>query len=407
MKNTRPKVLLVPADFHHAEAYIALNVAKYCSQIDFYFFAAHDIPKKPDDFNALMNSVDIVHFLMNLSNINFPERIDFNAQPCISIATVHHICEGEEIKLTEAKRADYIHTVSLEWDEILQKEYGSATILAHLGVDLAKFKENRTKRPHPIFKIGMFGFFNALHNRKRIDVAIQGYKLLKEKNIPFQVIFQGSLSQEIQDDLILHEIPFEYVGLSDSLTAYKRYKEVDCYVITADVEGGPFSVLEAMASGVPIISTPVGLSIEVINDTNGIIIPKDDPSALAEAVVKIQSDKALYQTMVRNGYETVAHYDWRTICDEYLLLYQHTLSDSTKKNPAALQFKKSPLEQQKEAVNRGLLREIVKLVKFKKHRQAFQLFLKVIGSGYFEWDVYFNFLKKLKSELIRKPKVKK
>ncbi|MDQ3534955.1 MAG: hypothetical protein M3421_04935, partial [Bacteroidota bacterium] len=149
------KVLLVPADFYHAEGNIALNLINSCPGVDFILFAAHDIPKRFEEFKLLLEKVDVVHFLMNLCNVNFPNELNidefFKNLPCASVSTVHHICEGEEIKLIEAKKLDLIHVVSNEWYENLKENYNQDTFLAQLGVDLSKFSKNIKARPNGVF----------------------------------------------------------------------------------------------------------------------------------------------------------------------------------------------------------------------------------------------------------------
>jgi glycosyltransferase involved in cell wall biosynthesis len=64
----------------------------------------------------------------------------------------------------------------------------------------------------------------------------------------------------------------------------KWYKEVDLIVCASTSEGGPMCILEAGASGVPVITTDVGLAREIINNDNGLKIKSSSPSDIAEAI---------------------------------------------------------------------------------------------------------------------------
>ena len=65
----------------------------------------------------------------------------------------------------------------------------------------------------------------------------------------------------------------------------RLYSALDAYVVPSRQEGGPKSVLEAMASGVPIVSTRVGQATELIRDgENGRLVEVEDAEALAEAL---------------------------------------------------------------------------------------------------------------------------
>ncbi len=394
------KVLLVPADFYHAEGNIALNLINSCPGVDFILFAAHDIPKRFEEFKLLLEKVDVVHFLMNLCNVNFPNELNidefFKNLPCASVSTVHHICEGEEIKLIEAKKLDLIHVVSNEWYENLKENYNQDTFLAQLGVDLSKFSKNIKARPNGVFKIGMFGFFGELKNRKRLDVFIQGLVILKSRNFTFEVILQGQLSPVIKAEFEKHQIPFKYYGLLDSKNAYMAYKRIDCYVITADVEGGPFSTLESLASGVPLISTEVGMSKEVIqHNKNGIIIKKNNPESLADAIYKLGTNRDFYNDLVKNGLKDVEEYDWKKLAKKYTQLYKETLNKKNKNNL----LKQSPAFniklKNKEVLQRDWLRESAFLYRFDNYKGSAKLFIKTLFSGYADLGVYKDFFVKI------------
>lgn len=401
MSSEKLKVLLVPADFYHAEGNIALNLKDNCTDINFILFAAHDIPKRFEEFKQLLNEVDVVHFLMNLCNINFPSGIDVDHflknLPCASVSTVHHICEGEEIKFYEAQKLDKIHVVSEEWQNIIKERYNEDTFLAQLGVDVKKFGKNVTQRPGKIFRIGMFGFFVELHNRKRLDIFIKGLSILKSRNFPFEVIMQGQLGQKIKDELNKNNIPYKFNGILDSNNAYKAYENIDCYVIAADVEGGPFSTLESLASGVPLVTTKVGMSLEVIKHYhNGIFIEKNNPQEIADAIFKLGTDQEIYNKIVKNGLNDAKNYDWSIAGKKYKELYQETVSVRKKNSSLTkLNSEHKVNSVNKEVLLRDLLRESAFLFKFDNYLGSAKLFFRVLFSGYTDVNVYKDYFRKL------------
>ncbi|MDQ3392692.1 MAG: glycosyltransferase family 4 protein [Bacteroidota bacterium] len=401
MNSDKLKVLLVPADFYHAEGNIALNLKESCHEIEFFLFAAHDIPKRFEEFIGLLKKVDVVHFLMNLCNINFPRDLDkdefFKNLPCASVSTVHHICQGEEIKLYEAQKLDMIHVVSKEWQEIIKDNYNQDTFLAQLGVDKKKFNKNIRTRPGSPFKIGMFGFFVEYKNRKRLDVFINALALLKGKNFDFEVILQGQLHPNIKAELVRNNIPYKYYGILDSENAFQAYKKVDCYVITADVEGGPFSTLEALASGVPLITTAVGMSKEVIkNGINGIVIEKNNPKLLCDSIYKLGTDQDFYNKLVKEGLNDVKEYDWRNIGKKYTQLYRETFKVKAQHSkPTKVVSGFNITLKNKEVLQRDLLRESAFLYKYNNYRGSAKLFIRSLMSGYADLGVYKEYLKKI------------
>ncbi len=76
----------------------------------------------------------------------------------------------------------------------------------------------------------------------------------------------------------------------------------DIFVLPSIKEGSPFALLEAMAFGLPIVTTNVGGIPEMIeNNKSGIIVPAKNPSELAHAIVELLSDKSLSTTMGNNA----------------------------------------------------------------------------------------------------------
>ena len=64
-------------------------------------------------------------------------------------------------------------------------------------------------------------------------------------------------------------------------------------------------VLEAMAAGVPVVSTPVG-AIQVTVGDAGVIVPADDPVSLAAAIIDLLGDPTRLEEMSRNGQRLVS-----------------------------------------------------------------------------------------------------
>lgn len=86
----------------------------------------------------------------------------------------------------------------------------------------------------------------------------------------------------------------------------RHFKIFDIYICSSVKEGLPFSMLEAMAAGLPIVSTNVGGMPEIIQDgVTGLLVEPRNPKALADAIIKLLSDKQLADRLGEQAKQTV------------------------------------------------------------------------------------------------------
>jgi glycosyltransferase involved in cell wall biosynthesis len=87
----------------------------------------------------------------------------------------------------------------------------------------------------------------------------------------------------------------------------------------------PFGIiaLEAMAAGVPLVVSRVGGLKEIVDDSmDGIEVEPNNPSAIAEATIRILSDKELASRLAARGEEKVKSYSWENVAKRTLGVYQ-------------------------------------------------------------------------------------
>jgi glycosyltransferase involved in cell wall biosynthesis len=83
---------------------------------------------------------------------------------------------------------------------------------------------------------------------------------------------------------------------------YKYYHALDLYLVTSRNEGGPKSVLESMASGVPLVTTAVGMAPDVVLDgINGRLCSSFDPEAIAAIATELLDDDTCRADLMKVG----------------------------------------------------------------------------------------------------------
>ncbi len=102
------------------------------------------------------------------------------------------------------------------------------------------------------------------------------------------------------------------------------YKSFDLYLMSSNYEGWGRTVIEAMASGLPVVMTDVGLAGEVVkNGENGTVVSVGDKKALLEAVADLYKDSEKRLRFARAGQEAARNLK-PGIKDEYLVLYRES-----------------------------------------------------------------------------------
>lgn len=138
------------------------------------------------------------------------------------------------------------------------------------------------------------------------------------RKYPIHVLLTGPARGYVKSRLSKSNIPFTHSYLEDYLNIVKYYKAIDLYLVTSREEGGPKSVLESMACGVPIVSTDVGMSHDmVVNGVNGFLAEVDNIGQIAEYATRLIEDKELRDRCVDGGLETIKNYDWNIIARRY------------------------------------------------------------------------------------------
>jgi glycosyltransferase involved in cell wall biosynthesis len=101
----------------------------------------------------------------------------------------------------------------------------------------------------------------------------------------------------------------------------------DVFVLSSRWEGNPMSVMEAMAAGLPVVSTAVGGVPELVRDgETGLLVPSEDTGALAQAIQALVDNPARRQAMGAAARQhAVAHFDIRHTARGYEQLYETLL----------------------------------------------------------------------------------
>lgn len=201
----------------------------------------------------------------------------------------------------------------------------SATLVPN-GIDLAEFS-SPSSREGPF----RFLFVGRLVRQKGVDVLLDAILQARRRtDRPFTLDIVGdgplraALERHARDLDLGGTVRFQGSLPRAALVATLRAS--NGFVLPSRFEGFPIAIMEAWASGVPVISTAVGGIPDVCAEATAILVPPERPDALAQAMTSLMDDPAKQQAMAREGRALVEHrFTWDAIAAEYDQVYERVL----------------------------------------------------------------------------------
>ncbi len=177
------------------------------------------------------------------------------------------------------------------------------------GIDLSRFQKAAFDAAIPlIISVG------RLVEKKGFVHLIDACRRLKDHGHDFrcEIIGDGPLEESLRAQIVQNDLE-SVVKLTgpqtqDELARRLSVATVFCLPCVVEQGGGmdnlPTVIAEAMAAGLPVVSTPIaGVPEMIVNDASGFLVPPGDPAALANALERIIGDKPLAQHFGEHGRE--------------------------------------------------------------------------------------------------------
>lgn len=201
------------------------------------------------------------------------------------------------------------------------------------GVELGKYAVSTQIRGQIRCGIGIsdettvIGWVGRIDSVKNPLMFIQAAVLLKDKNLHFLLVGDGELMESMRrkvDEMSLNE-KFTFTGHRTDIP--NLLAAMDIYVLTSLNEGFGRTIIEAQSANLPVIVTDVGgVSEIVIDGETGILIPSEDPSALAQAILRLTGDSQLQKRLIANARKRLKRFSLQNTIDNIENLYRELLS---------------------------------------------------------------------------------
>jgi len=286
------------------------------------FFPQHPVWQKKYFIHSL---VDILSILKEykISHIHYHHRIFIPYiffvrlfLPKIKVIYTHHSVFNDSInKMIICNKIIALNkTTKLDLPQYLRKR---SSIIPH-GVKVKYKVYEKSNSPRNIGYVGRFVKEKCLLN------LIIKFKVINEQVPDTNLIFigEGPLKNEMIKEIIKQGISQKVKFKNKEFNNYEIYSEIDILVLLSkNLEGFGLVVLEAMALGIPVITSRLSIFNELIeNRFNGILT---DNNLFEANILELLNNNILLNKLRNNGLETAKKFDVNNTIEKYLKVYKN------------------------------------------------------------------------------------
>jgi glycosyltransferase involved in cell wall biosynthesis len=138
----------------------------------------------------------------------------------------------------------------------------------------------------------------------------------------------GPLESEIRN--LVRELNLtgvNFAGVAPHSEIGRFYDQADIFINASRLDNMPVSVLEAFASGTPVVTTePEGMRYIVEHGRTGLLSPTGDAEALAQNVIRVLNDSEFAERLALNARREMERYCWPVVREQWLETYRTLLS---------------------------------------------------------------------------------
>ena len=348
------------------------ELSKYAEKIDLYLFSSYKripIPELQGNVTIItiqkspilllirliflishLRNYGVIH--LNYASFFLPAYIAKKLWGIPYIYTSHNFPTPEAARFTKklpsifeaiclkasSKNSDAHVTISNYSKRMLQERYKtSPEVIINHGIDIKSFKFDESKREVIRKTLGisksnfLILFVGVLYEHKNVITLVNAIPpILKNNNgVRLLIIGRGEQSTNIKNRISELKIEKSIImkNYVEDINAY--YSAADLFVLPSTNEGFGFVLLEAMASGLPIVASNCSSCPEVVGDAGLLFDPKSSED-LANKIMELINNKDLYEELKQKGSVRVKQFTWEKAAKQYYDIYKKVSEDRDK-----------------------------------------------------------------------------
>jgi glycosyltransferase involved in cell wall biosynthesis len=207
----------------------------------------------------------------------------------------------------------------------------SRTRALHGGVHSSFLSTTPSRKREDKFILLFCGRLNGRRPHKTVDVLLKAMpRVLDKHSAQVNIVGTGRRHDEylaLAQALGIAEA-VEFLGFVEHSKMQPHYARAHVFVLPSVRESFPLVLLEAMATGLPVVATAVGGVPEmVVHGETGLLVPPNDPAALGEAINALLDDPPRMKAMGSRGKERVReHFTWDKVAERMAAYFREVRS---------------------------------------------------------------------------------
>jgi glycosyltransferase-like protein len=263
--------------------------------------------------------------------------------PIEVIRTVHHVDDFTTEALVECQRRsvldpDHLLVVSRYWRDRLASDFGVGSTVVTNGVDASRFAAPTSLSAAVRSQVGahdrtLFLTVGGIEPRKGTRELVEALAIVREQldPPPVLVIVGGHSFQDHRHyrEQVLDRV--RQLSLNGALVLPGTvtdaelpawYQAADAFLFPSVKEGFGLVVLEAMAAGLPVVTSDIPVFREYLEHGRGaLLVPAQDAGALADAMLRLAGDADLRSALAVAGSGVASAYTWDGCACQHMAIY--------------------------------------------------------------------------------------
>lgn len=182
-----------------------------------------------------------------------------------------------------------------------------------------QFRERRPLKPVLLSNRNLEPHYN-------VACVLRAFALVQSQDPEAQLVVAGDGSQRRELHGLAQGLKLSNVRFTGAVTPAEMidlYDHAEIFVNASNIDNQPLSIIEAFASGLPVVTTSAGgIPYMVVNEATGLMVDCNDHEALARTILRLLDQPELASALVNRAHAEAKKYEWSATRSQWLTLYR-------------------------------------------------------------------------------------